>query len=384
MVHSVKRRDILKGSVGMTLGMVTGNHVSGAVDENPFPPKKIKKKKPARYSPLAYIEKITDEMEIQLRFKAANRREALKWQEKLRKKLWELIREQHEPGAVNPSGRILETKKFDQYTREKWEIEVVPGRSMPFYVLKPHSGFGKFKTVLCLHGHGNGARDIIGMPVDKDARELIQILNTDYALQCVKRGWCAVAPELFAFGERVDFVEDARAGFDGGCEKPFLNAVQVGKTLIGIRVKDICTLIDWLSFRDEFDMTRLPCVGLSGGGMMTMYATALDNRIKRALISGYITEARDSILGIRHCSCNYVPGLYEWADFPDIAGLIAPRFLIVQSGKKDAIFPIESVRKAYEKIASVYKIFGKPDNVRMHEHEGYHSFRSESLDDLLT
>ena len=102
-------------------------------------------------------------------------------------------------------------------------------------------------------------------------------------MQCVKRGWCAVAPELFAFGERLDYVEDARSGFDGGCEKPFLNAVQFGKTLIGIRVKDVCTLIDWLTFRDDLDKDNLTCMGLSGGGTITMYASALDERIKRAL-----------------------------------------------------------------------------------------------------
>ena len=221
------------------------------------------------------------------------------------------------------------------------------------------------------------------MPVDDEARELIRIINNDYAEQCVKRGWCAVAPELFAFGERVDVVEDARPGFDSGCEKPFLNAVQLGKTLIGIRAKDICALIDWMSFRDDFDMSDLACIGISGGGMMTMYVSALDERIKRALISGYISEAKDSILGMRHCSCNYVPNLSQWADFPDIAGLIAPRNLIVQSGRKDGIFPIESVRRAFERIQKVYAILNSPDRVRMHEHDGFHSFWSPSLEELF-
>jgi len=219
--------------------------------------------------------------------------------------------------------------------------------------------------------------------VDDNARELIKILNTDYGVQCVKRGWAAVVPELFAFGERVDYVEDARPGFDGGCEKPFLNAVEVGKTLIGIRAKDICTLIDWLSTRNEFNLDNLSCIGLSGGGMMTMYTTALDDRIKRALIAGYVTEASGSVLPIRHCSCNYVPGLYLWADFSDIASLVAPRFLIVQTGRKDAIFPLESVRAACKKIEKAYGVYHKTDNLLLHEHDGYHSFWSPSLDQLL-
>ncbi|MFC1693344.1 alpha/beta hydrolase family protein [Candidatus Latescibacterota bacterium] len=379
----MKRRDILKGSVVMSLGAISGNNVLGAVDENPFPPKKIIKKSPLRYSPLAYIEKETNNIKPKLTFTGSKIKDVEEWQKKLRAKLWDLIGEHHEPGKTEYPGKLLEEKTFTDYTLEKWEIEIVPGRSMSFYVLKPRSGQKVYKTVLCLHGHGNGARDIFNMPVNDEARELIGILNTDYAVQCVKRGWCAVAPELFAFGERVDMVEDARPGFDGGCEKPFLNAVQLGKTLIGIRAKDICTLIDWMSTRSEFDLTDLACVGLSGGGMMTMYTAALDDRIRRALISGYITEAKDSILAIRHCSCNYIPELARWADFPDIAGLIAPRFLIVQSGRKDAIFPIESARRAFAKISDVYKVFNKQDNILFHEHDGYHSFWSPSLDDLL-
>ncbi|MCE5249100.1 alpha/beta hydrolase family protein [bacterium] len=383
MVEEIKRRDMLKGGIAMSLGMVAGGSASAAPDENPFPPKKIVMAKPPEYSPLTYLKKVTAETEPKLSFRASTRAEAEAWKQKLRDRLWELIGERHVPGESNTTARLLETKTVENFSREKWEMEVVPGRSMPFYMLKPKSASKPMKTVLCLHGHGNGARDIINEPVDDTARELIKTLNTDYAVQCARRGWCAVAPELFAFGERVDYVEDARPGFDGGCEKPFLNAIEVGKTLIGIRAKDICVLIDWLSTREECSLDSLACIGLSGGGMMTMYTAALDDRIKRALIAGYVTEASGSVLPIRHCSCNYIPGLCQWADFPDVASLIAPRLCIVQTGRKDAIFPIESVRAACKKIEKAYSAYGESAKFLLHEHDGYHAFWSPSLDNLL-
>ncbi len=384
MERKINRRELLQGSVVMTLGAALPGKALGAPDENPFPPKKIVMAQPASYSPLTYLAKVTRETRPRLAFNAATAQEARAWQKKLRTTLWDLLGETHVPGAANPGSRKLETKEFDTYTREKWELDAVPGRSMPFYILKPHSGANAKKVVLCLHGHGNGARDIINDPVNDEAAALIRTINTDYALQVVKKGWCAVAPDLFAFGPRLDYVEDARPGFDGGCEKPFLNAVQIGKTLIGIRTKDVCTLIDWLGFRkDEFDTSNLACIGLSGGGMMTMYTAALDERIKRAIISGYITEASGSVLPIRHCSCNYVPRLNLYADFPDVAGLIAPRPLIVQSGRRDAIFPIESVRSAVASITKVYQALGKPENIRLQEHDGFHAFWTPSLDELL-
>jgi pimeloyl-ACP methyl ester carboxylesterase len=157
----------------------------------------------------------------------------------------------------------------------------------------------------------------------------------------------------------------------------------VGKCSIGIRAKDIVTLIDWISSRDEFDMDNLACMGLSGGGMMTMYASALDERIRRVLIAGYLTEMKGSILGVRHCGCNYVPHLAAWMDFPDITGLIAPRPLIAVTGKRDAIFPIDSFHAAAEKVRNVYAVMGKPDNFVTREHAGFHSFDPGAIDDLL-
>jgi dienelactone hydrolase len=339
--------------------------------------------KPSSYSPLTYLNQVAAAIKPKLAFRGTSLSEATKWKEAARTRLWKLLGETDARASAAPSARLLETKSLRDYAREKWELEVVPGRSMPFYVLRPKSVSTPLKTVLCLHGHGAGARDVINVPVDDNSRALIKILNYDYAVQCVKRGWCAIAPELFAFGERVDYVEDARPGFDGGCEKPALNAFLLGKTLAGIRVKDICALVDWVSFQKDFDLDHLACMGLSGGGMMTMYTAALDERIQRALVAGYLCEASSSILPIRHCSCNYVPGLYRWMDLPDIAGLIAPRPLIVQSGKKDVIFPIESVRRAYHKVEGVYRLYGAQKNLQLHEHDGYHSFQSSSLDVLF-
>ena len=42
----------------------------------------------------------------------------------------------------------------------------------------------------------------------------------------------------------------------------------------------------------------------------------------------------------------------------DLAGLIAPRKLIVAAGAQDKIFPIDGVNKAFATISEIYETFG--------------------------
>ena len=67
------------------------------------------------------------------------------------------------------------------------------------------------------------------------------------------------------------------------------------------------------TFRPELDSKRIGCVGISGGGTCTLFATALESRIRAALVSGYMNSFRDSVGSIAHCIDNYVPGILNSA-----------------------------------------------------------------------
>lgn len=79
-------------------------------------------------------------------------------------------------------------------------------------------------------------------------------------------------------------------------------------------------------------------MGISGGGLVAAFASALDERIKAAVVSGYVNTFEASIMAIRHCIDNYVPGLLQDAEMPDIVGLIAPRPLLIESGRTTGFF----------------------------------------------
>jgi cephalosporin-C deacetylase-like acetyl esterase len=136
--------------------------------------------------------------------------------------------------------------------------------------------------------------------------------------------------------------------------------------------------IDYLQTLPEVDANRIGCAGLSEGGKRTLYLAALDERLKVAVISGYFCALKSTIQHWEAFSgwdiCNYLPGLLQYADYPDIAALIAPRALLIENGTQDSLYPLESVKEAFAAVKSAYEQLGFSDRVDFDLFEGGHKF----------
>jgi hypothetical protein len=115
-------------------------------------------------------------------------------------------------------------------------------------------------------------------------------------------------------------------------------------------------------------------MGISGGGTNTLFASALEPRIRAAFVSCYLNTFRDSIMSLSHCIDNYVPGILNWAEQYDVAGLIAPRPLIAESGDRDPIFPIVGSRESFRRVKKVYEVFGSTELAEHDVFSGEHEF----------
>ena len=73
-----------------------------------------------------------------------------------------------------------------------------------------------------------------------------------------------------------------------------------------------------------------------------------------------------------HCMCNHIPGIRKYFEMGDLAGLIAPRRLVIAAGKEDEIFPIDGVEKAFETAKSYYEKLGAADKCTLVIGEGGH------------
>ena len=144
--------------------------------------------------------------------------------------------------------------------------------------------------------------------------------------------------------------------------------------MIGWRVWDVMRTLDWIETRRELDATRIGCMGISGGGTCAQFSTALEPRIRAAFVSGYLNTFRDSIMSVSHCIDNYVPGILNWAENYDIAGLIAPRPFFSEGGDRDPIFPVHATRESFARVKRVYEILGVPDQAQQEIFPGVHEF----------
>ena len=229
-------------------------------------------------------------------------------------------------------------------------------------------------TVICIPGHGRGVDDIVGIDENGKDRTGKPGYQHDFAIQAVEHGLAAVAIEPMAFGHRRNPVTIAKGPGATACQPAAGSALLMGQTMIGWRVWDIMRAIDWIETRPDLDAQRVGCMGISGGGTCTHFSAALDTRIKAAFVSGYLNTFRDSIMSVSHCIDNYVPGILNWAENYDVAGLIAPRRFFSEGGTRDPIFPVAATRESFMRVKKVYEVFDASDLAQQEIFDGVHEF----------
>ncbi|MDE0397609.1 MAG: prolyl oligopeptidase family serine peptidase [Candidatus Poribacteria bacterium] len=333
---------------------------------------------------LAFTHQLYAETPRQLAFQATTVAEAEAWQVELRAKLSELVGGFPQE-KCDLQSEVMETREFPSYVRETVQFKSRPHSVIFGYFLspKPPNSSAPNPTILCLAGHGRGVDDIVGIEEDGSMRETFGGYQNDFALQCLAHGYSVLAIEQFGFGHRRDAVAHQKGGGNSSCQPSAGAALLLGHTMVGWRVYDAMRAFDYLATRPEVDMNRLGIMGISGGGTTTFFTAAIDTRVKAAVVSGYFNTFRDSILSLSHCIDNYIPNVLQYAEMYDIAGLIAPRALFIESGTEDTIFPIEATRFAVNVAKAIFNCFNAGDKLGFEVFEAGHSFHGVGAFEFL-
>ncbi len=333
---------------------------------------------------LAFTHQLYAETPRHLAFQAATVAEAEAWQVELRAKLTELVGGFPQE-RCDLESEVLESREFPGYIRETVQFKSRPHSVIFGYFLSPKSPNSSTSnpTILCLAGHGRGVDDIVGIEEDGSMRAEWGGYQNDFALQCLAHDYSVLAIEQFGFGHRRDAVAHQKGGGSSSCQPSAGAALLLGQTMVGWRVYDAMRAFDYLATRPEVDMHRLGIMGISGGGTTTFFTAAIDTRVKAAVVSGYFNTFRDSILSLSHCIDNYIPNVLQYAEMYDIAGLIAPRALFIESGTEDTIFPIEATRFAVNAAKKIFNCFDADDKLGFEVFEAGHSFHGAGAFEFL-
>ncbi|SPF55890.1 Acetyl xylan esterase [Candidatus Sulfopaludibacter sp. SbA4] len=327
----------------------------------------------AGFDPVLFTHKLYESAALRMSFQSKDRRDAELWQKNLRAKITELVGG-FPVKRVPLETHVLEVREFPGYHREKFVFQSRPDAWVLGYLLTPKSVRGPHATVVCIPGHGRGVDDIVGIDEHGQDRAEKVGYQYDFAIQVTEHGMAAVAIEPMAFGCRRDAITKKKGLGTSACQPAAGAALLLGQTMIGWRVYDVMRTIDWIETRRELDAQQVGCMGISGGGTCTTFASALEPRIRAAMISGYLNTFRDCVMSVSHCIDNYVPGILNWAEMYDVAGLIAPRPMFAESGEKDDIFPIAASRASFERVRKVYEVFGADRVIEQETFDGPHSF----------
>ena len=306
------------------------------------------------------------------------------WQRKVRRRVIERLGDF--PATRAPlRPEVIESKDFGSYTRERVVFDTRENLSAVGYLLLPKDRPRPLPVIVAFSGHGRGVDDILG--IAPDGSQLPQRgvgYAKEYALQCVEHGYATFAVEQLAFGARRDAAARKAGPAENSCRPAACAALLFGQTMIGWRAWDAMRAIDYLETRPEIDAKRVATLGASGGGTTSLFTAALDERVKIGVVSAYFNTFRDSIVSISHCPDNYVPGLINDMEMSDVAGLIAPRALFVESGRNDRIFPIAGSQKAMERAQRIFASLGASDGVGYEIHDGAHEFHGVGAFDFLS
>ncbi len=281
-------------------------------------------------------------------------------------------------GEHAPTVKLDPPKDLGRCTRQRGQIDTEPNVCIPFWLLKP-KGRGPFPLAVMPHGHSKRGYDVYAgvYPTEADRRRALSE-DRDVAVQAAERGFVAVAPATRGLG--ADGVPDVH-GRHGkrDCRSQLMHCLLAGRTPIGERIWDVQRIMDWAAGLPEVNAKDILMMGNSGGGMVTIYAAACDERITIAVPSCSFCVLVSPQGRIYHCDCNMIPGILGFGDFYDVAGLIAPRHLLTVNGRTDALFSVADVSHAAERVRAIFAASGHSARYRHRWGSAGHRFYKDLM-----
>lgn len=249
------------------------------------------------------------------------------------------------------SATVMRREERDGYRLESLLLNLNGIEQVPAYVAIPLQGEGPFPLVVFNHSHGgnytNGRNEFV--------HSSPYLQQPSFARTLTEMGYAACCIDMWGFNER-----------GGKTESELVKEMLwQGQVMWGMMLYDNKRMVDYMCQREDIDASRIATIGMSMGGLMAWWLSALDDRIGVIVdICGQVdAHTLISKRGLDHHGYySYVPGLLKHFTTLDIQKRIAPRPRMSLVGRNDRLCPIEGVEHLAEGLSEAYQAAGKPEH----------------------
>lgn len=249
------------------------------------------------------------------------------------------------PARTPLEARVTGTLERSGYRIENVVFQSSPGLYATSNLYLPEGPPAPLPTVVYVCGHS---------PHPLGAKWNYQ----DHAVWFAEHGYNCLIIDTLEFGEV--------AGIHHGThDLNMWSWLSLGYTPAGVEVWNVIRAIDYLETRPEVDAGRIGITGRSGGGAVSWYAAAVDERIAAAApVCGTFTFGSQAShwIAAGQCDCIYFHNTYL-VDLPTVGALIAPRPLLIVSGRRDGIFPPDGYHEVHRQLKRIYELHGASERV---------------------
>tara|TARA_R110002051_G_scaffold324597_1_gene422619 strand:- start:4683 stop:6848 length:2166 start_codon:yes stop_codon:yes gene_type:complete len=253
--------------------------------------------------------------------------------------------------------------------REDYRVEKLIYESQPgFYVTSalfiPNNITGKAPAILNPIGHSPNSfrRDVYQHKI----------------INLVKKGFVVLAYDPIGQGERLQYYNEdlGKSKFPTNHEHSYPGAqcYIAGYSSSKHFIWDGIRGIDVLLSRPEVDPTRLGMNGISGGGNMTAFIGAIDDRILATAPECWITNFNYLLKSEapQDSEQNLVKLIYNGLDHPDFIEVRAPKPTLIMATTRD-FFSIQGTRESFLEARKAYEALGAKENLQITEDDDRHT-----------
>ncbi len=198
------------------------------------------------------------------------------------------------------------------------------------------------------------------------------------AISLAQNGIVALCYDPIGQGERHQLLDESGKPIVQGTSEHTL--LGVGGFLVGTgtahyRIWDGIRSIDYLCSRAEVDPDRIGCTGNSGGGTLTSYLMAFDQRIKAAAPSCYLTtlERLFDTIGPQDAEQNFPGQVALGLDHADFIVARAPLPTLMCVARQD-FFDIDGAWTTFTEAKRHYSMLGYSERMDIVDFDDKHGF----------